>query len=214
MHETPFIIPIRLTTHEFQWWPRTDARSTPPSIGGWFSMCAEPKLESIHWFQFDIKEDLFDKICGEKIDIMKRISSLALLAIVVGVRCWGHMLKNMNTKFGLFIETDSMVAKNSLAQWRAKMEPVHFILRELIIIATLHNIDIRAQHLPGEQNEWAGAISKKYSILEKLSKGNRNLEHDPNDSEFSLSRGKVPWLRQRTGYSYTSEEHIRWWKNV
>ena len=192
----PFIIPPRLWSSGRGIMIRTDARSTPPSIGGWCGSADSFDPKSIRWFQYDIQPDIFEKICGLQWDIEKRISALELLALLVAVRQWGCSIANSKFRIALHIETDSMVAKNSIQKWRAKTEPMHTILREIIITAVQHNISLFATHLPGEDNIWADAISRlKPEYMDQLNPDRRNKSYNPNEKDFWLSRGKAPWFR-------------------
>ena len=196
MAETPFIVPFRVTTHDLSLIMRTDARSTPPSVGGWFSSGGCLDLQSIAWFQYDIDNDLFKNLCGIDIDAETRISALELLAILVAVRTWGYMVKNAKVKLRLNIETDSMVCKNSIHRWNAKQEPMHTIMRELIITCVQHNISLFATHVAGDHNVWADSISRKHEkVWSKLNPERRSMLYNPNKVDFWLSRGKFPWFR-------------------
>ena len=94
-----------------------------------------------------------------------------------------------------------MVAKNSIQKWKAKTEPMHTILRELIITSVQHNLSLFASHVSGEDNEWADAISRlKPEYMVQLNLCKKCLHNNPNNQEFWLSRGKAPWFRQSLSY--------------
>ena len=206
----PFIVHQRIKSSESNIMIRTDARSTPPSIGGWIGRANEYNIGNVSWFQFDIDLDLFDKICNIELDLERRISALELLGVLVAIRNWGHDIKNSQFRMTVHIETDSMVAKNSIHKWRAKTELMHTILRELIISVVQHNISLFASHVPGEQNDWADAISrKKPEYMCQLTPDKQNFDNNPNNVDFWLARGKFPWFRkQHSTKQYQVEKDI------
>ena len=66
MMEMPFIVSPRVKSSQISWTFRTDARSTPPSIGGWFGKnifqkesFSDADIMSLSWFQFDMDMNLF-----------------------------------------------------------------------------------------------------------------------------------------------------------
>ena len=209
MMEMPYIIPPKIFSSAWNWHIRTDARSTPPSIGGWIFIGDNPTMNQVGWFQFDIKESLFSDILGTKIDATKRISALELLALVVAVRNWGFLVKNRGWELAFHMETDSMVAKNSIQKWKAKTPLMHKILRELVITTVYHNLYVFASHIPGEINEWADGISRlKPEIMNGLNPMLREIKNDPNQKDFWLSSGIAPWFR-KTRRSYDQPDPVK-----
>ena len=197
--EIPNKIPMHIPTIQQGWWLRTDARSTPPSIGGWFCRDPQPDSMKVAWFQWNIRTDIFKEICGD-IDIERRISALELLAIAVAIRNWAPIFKNLKIQFqlssALSLETDSMVCKNALHNWKAKTEPMISILREIVRDTVKDNIRLNAIHLPGEKNEWADGLSRLIPEIMKLfSPDNKVSKNNPNNQEFWKIRGKVPWKK-------------------
>ena len=150
-------------------------------------------------FRSNIRSDIFQNICGD-IDIERRISALELLALAVAIRNWAPIFKNEKIHFqlssALSVETDSMVCKNALHNWRAKTEPMISILREIVVDTVRNNIRINATHLPGELNEWADGISRlNPEILSLFSPEHKVTRNNPNLEKFWKVRGKVPWKK-------------------
>ena len=87
---------------------------------------------------------------------------------------------------------------------------MHTILRELIISVVQHNISLFASHVPGEQNDWADAISRlKPDYMCQLTPDKQSFQNNPNNVDFWLSRGKFHWFRkQHSTKQYQVEKDI------
>ena len=154
-------------TPEGFWW-RTDAMGDQKwgSMGGWFVDTPYkdvlPDMKDLHWFEFGFSKgtllEQFGKTPG------RMISALELLAVCVMLRI---VLESRPGKFAhkvIRCHCDSMVAVLASGTWKAGSPSLNFVLREIAILCIINDVHILPEHLPGDLNVVADAISryKKY----------------------------------------------------
>ena len=195
IHQMPAVLKTQIPSLCSQFVIRTDARSTPPSIGGWCGSPFANDISQVRWFQYDIPSNFFDIICPID-DLEKRISVLELLAIVVGYRLWSSNVKSSSVSHKLSIDTDSMVSNHAICAWKSKTEPMVSLLKELSISIVKHDISVDIQHIPGDTNDWADGISRlNEEIMSQVNPDLQCFLKDFLTEHFWMSRGQAPWFR-------------------
>ena len=144
---------------------RTDAmgNKTHAGIGGFlctsgFPAGSGPPLQDMQWFTAAWSKECprHDILAGEP---RHMISALEGLALLVGIRAFVRS-GTTNTTMRIAAETDSMVCALALGTWKSRSARLTFIWRELSIQCLLHDIHVDAQHISGDDNHIADALSR------------------------------------------------------
>ena len=107
-----------------------------------------------------------------------------MLAVLVGVRTWGHRFQGMR----LQIFCDNMAAVDVINSSRTKDVFLASCLRELWLEVATHGFELRAVHLPGEQNR----------VADWLSRWDRHKKYQEMFSKF-ISAEKDRYVEKRIG---------------
>ena len=89
-------------------------------------------------------------------DLQLPIHSLEMLAVLLGVRVWGHRLQGMR----LQIYCDNKPAVCVINSSRTKDAFLATCIRELWLEVSKYGFELRALHLPGEENRVADWLSR------------------------------------------------------
>lgn len=89
-------------------------------------------------------------------DLLSNITFLELFPVLVSVTIWGQQLKNKKVLFHI----DNEAAVHILNKKSSKSPEVMSIIRKLVLETLKHNIQIKAEHVPGKKNLIADAISR------------------------------------------------------
>ncbi len=89
-------------------------------------------------------------------DLKLHINALELLTIVVSCKVWGRRWSGLKIK--IFCDNDATVSV--IASGRSRDPFMQSCLRELVFIASQHEFEIRAVHLPGEDNRLPDLLSR------------------------------------------------------
>jgi hypothetical protein len=92
------------------------------------------------------------------------INALELLCIVVALKVWGHRLTGKR----MLIHCDNMTSVTVLNSGRTRDSFLQACLREIAFICALCQCEVRAVHIPGEQNRIPDLLSR-WDLHEKYS---------------------------------------------
>ena len=76
--------------------------------------------------------------------------------ILVALHLWGEQLTNRR----LLCHTDNMAVKSAVNSMTSKCPFAMAVIRQIVTLCLRHNILLRAEHIPGVQNDLADAISR------------------------------------------------------
>lgn len=89
--------------------------------------------------------------------ILRDITFLELVPIVLAFMIWGLRLQNKK----VILHVDNISLVHILNKQSAKSPRVMVLVRSLVLMALKHNIQFKAQHIPGKSNIIADSISRK-----------------------------------------------------
>ena len=98
------------------------------------------------------------------IHLQLHINALELLCIVVALKVWGHRLTGKR----MLIHCDNMTSVTVLNSGRTRDSFLQACLREIAFICALCQCEVRAVHIPGEQNRIPDLLSR-WNLHEKYS---------------------------------------------
>ena len=125
------------------------------------------------------------------------ISALELLGSAVALRLWGSRVANGRVGIRAFQQTDSMVATYVTDKWGTSAPNVAFALRELVMAAILHNVDVKLKHFPGVKNALADTLSRGFpGVWKMVQEGKRVCVADIPFYQFGVN-GVKSCLRDR-----------------
>ena len=84
------------------------------------------------------------------------IHHLEALAILVALRLWGHLWSGLRIR----VYCDNLAVVSALASGKVKDQRLASCLRAIWFVAASHSFELRALHLPGEQNRAADLLSR------------------------------------------------------
>ena len=117
------------------------------------------------------------------------IHCLELLAVLIGVRCWGRICEGLK----LQIYCDNSAAVEVINSSRTRDSFMASCIRELWLQVSKHNFQLRAVHLPGEENRVADFLSRwdlhpRYQVAFNEFVGNEQyFEIEIGDDMFKFS---------------------------
>ena len=107
------------------------------------------------WTEEDARE------CGVKVGDHRSQALVEALAILISVRCWASFWTSLPTV--LAVKSDSMAAIGGIEKGgTTRSADINRVLQEIALSIAVSPTGLRLafQHLPGERNQWADALSR------------------------------------------------------
>lgn len=84
------------------------------------------------------------------------ISVLEMLAVIIALKLWGARFKGLR----IVIYCDNKSVCDIISSGKSRSEPLQDCLREICYLASIHQFEIKAQHLTSEQNRISDLLSR------------------------------------------------------
>lgn len=84
------------------------------------------------------------------------ISVLEMLAVIIALKLWGARFKGLR----IVIYCDNKSVCDIISSGKSRSEPLQDCLREICYLASIHEFEIKAQHLTSEQNRISDLLSR------------------------------------------------------
>ena len=117
------------------------------------------------------------------------IAILEFFPLYVLISVYGHLMKNSIIIF----YTDNMAVCEIVKKCLSKEKIIVYFLRKLVLQLLIHNIDLRAEHVPGKSNTLCDKLSR-FQITEDLLR-EHNMNAIPDDLPSDLTPNNC-WLKQ------------------
>ena len=110
------------------------------------------------------------------------IHKLEFLAVLIGARIWGHLFRGL--KIRIYCDNQSVV--DVINSSKTKDEFMATCLRELWLVVCTNEFELRAVHLPGDENRIADWLSR-WDLSEKYQKLFNEFASGTSYEEISIS---------------------------
>lgn len=79
-----------------------------------------------------------------------------MLAVIIALKLWGARFKGLR----IVIYCDNKSVCDIISSGKSRSEPLQDCLREICYLASIHQFEIKAQHLTSEQNRISDLLSR------------------------------------------------------
>lgn len=103
------------------------------------------------WVRFPWPEGLASKL------VMSDITFLKFVPVVLAVSIWGRRLANRK----VILNVDNLTLVSVLNKHASKSKRIMDLMRQFVLVGTVHNLTVKAERIAGNVNTVAETISRK-----------------------------------------------------